>query len=162
MDKRKSLGLVLGRFQPLHPGHLYLIGRAFKENDVVIVCIGSAQLSQPFSIKKRHKRIEAQLKILGYQKERYRIIDLIDPEPMGIWPSYVKKVCGIMNDTRNTFYRADRLPEKYRKELIKLGFRVRIIRRKPFYFRGPDGFYRLVTSASEIRDIHKKLGEEIK
>lgn len=161
MKERRRLGLVLGRFQPLHPGHLFLIGRAFKENDRVIICIGSAQLSEPLSIEERHKRIEAQLEILGYQKGKYRIVDLVDPEPMDIWPSYVKKVCGVTNNTRNTFYRADRLPEKYRKELIELGFRVRIIKRKPFYYRDPSGFYRLLISASEIREIHKSLGKKI-
>jgi len=43
--------LVLGRFQPLHHGHIHLFSLAFKENDKVIICIDSAQLSEPFSIE---------------------------------------------------------------------------------------------------------------
>jgi len=159
---KKRLGLVLGRFQPLHLGHiLYLIGRAFRENDRVIICIGSAQKSDPLPIIERHERMEGQLKLLSYLQAAYRIVDLIDPIPMNIWPSYVKQVCGITDETSNTFYRSDILPKIYEKKLIELGFKITIVPRVPFYYKGPDGFYRLVDSASDIRRIHRELGGKI-
>jgi len=158
---KERLGLILGRFQPLHPGHLYLFSLAFRENNKIIICIGSAQSSEPFSIKERHQRIQKQLEILGYDRERYRIVDLVDPKPMDIWPSYVKEICGITNETKNFFYRSDKLPKRYEQELARLGFRIRYVKRKPFYYRGPDGFYYQISSASEIKEIHRKLGKEI-
>lgn len=156
MKIKKKLGLVLGRFQPLHPGHLYLFDLAFKENDRVIICIGSAQRAEPFSIEERHERIQKQLEILGYNRENYQIVNLVDPEPMEIWPNYVKEVCKITGETTNTFYRSDNLPERYEKELVKLGFRIRYVERKPFYHKGPDGFYRQMSSATEIRKMEGK------
>ena len=47
MDTKKyRVGLVLGRFQPLHIGHETLIIKALEQCNKVIVCIGSAQLSK--------------------------------------------------------------------------------------------------------------------
>lgn len=153
MDKKVTLGLVLGRFQPLHLGHIYLINLAFKENDKVVICIGSAQKAEPLTIKERHERMQKQLEILGYPKDRFRIVDLIDPKPISIWPAYVKKVCKIDDSTQNTFYRGQKILERYVKDLKRLGFILRIIKRKPFYIQDQDGYYHLVNSATEIRKI---------
>lgn len=150
---KKRLGLVLGRFQPLHPGHLYLIDTAFKENDRIVICIGSAQLSEPLPIEKRSQNMKKQLEILGYDKNRYEIVELVDPEPMDVWPAHVKDTCRITDETENTFYRSDRLPKKYQAELEKLGFNIREVKRESFYHKAPDGFYRLVSSATEIRGL---------
>lgn len=155
---KKRLGLVLGRFQPLHAGHLHLIRSAFKENDEVVICIGSAQRADPLSIGERYFRIEKQLQILGYRHPKLRKVCLInDPEPMDSWPEYVKEHCGITDKTNNTFYRSEALPERYEGKLRQLGFAIRIVKRAPFYYRAPDGFYYLVSSTTEIREIHKKL-----
>lgn len=37
----KKIGVILARFQPIHNGHLELIHKAIKENDQVLVIIGS-------------------------------------------------------------------------------------------------------------------------
>lgn len=37
----KKIGVILARFQPIHNGHLELIKKAIKENDQVLVIIGS-------------------------------------------------------------------------------------------------------------------------
>ena len=158
----KKLGLVLGRFQPLHAGHLYLIDLAFKENDRVVICIGSAQKAEPLTINKRHQRIKKQFKILGYKESSYSIVDLVDPKLMKVWPEYVKKVSRITDRTKNTFYRAEKLPLFYIKKLKKIGFRIRTIKRIPFYYKAPDGLYYKVTSATEIRSLHKKLKTKIR
>lgn len=52
-----KLGLVIGRFQPLHNGHISLINKALEENDKVLVLIGSANklpdFKNPFSAEQR-------------------------------------------------------------------------------------------------------------
>lgn len=156
-SQKKKLGLVLGRFQPLHQGHLQLINIAFQENDEMVICIGSAQIADPLHIKERHVRLEGQLEALGYPKDKFRIVDLVDPEPMEIWPRYVKEVCGITDETINTFYRAETLPKNYVADLEKLGFNLRIVDKIPFYYKAPDGLYYLVQSATEIKTIHRRL-----
>lgn len=52
-----KLGLVIGRFQPLHNGHISLINKALEENDKVLVLIGSSNklpdFKNPFSTEQR-------------------------------------------------------------------------------------------------------------
>ena len=42
MINMKNIGVVLARLQPIHNGHIALIEKASKENDEVLVLIGSA------------------------------------------------------------------------------------------------------------------------
>ncbi len=57
-----KVGLVIGRFQPLHNGHVDLIQRAYEENDVVLVLVGSANelpnYKNPFPTEDRISMIE--------------------------------------------------------------------------------------------------------
>ncbi|MDD3454709.1 MAG: adenylyltransferase/cytidyltransferase family protein, partial [Methanobacteriales archaeon] len=50
-------GLLVGRMQPFHKGHLEVIKRILGEVDELIICIGSAQLSHslrdPFTAGER-------------------------------------------------------------------------------------------------------------
>lgn len=52
-----SLGLIIGRFQPLHNGHLELINSALDNNDKVLILVGSAKqlpdFKNPFSYEER-------------------------------------------------------------------------------------------------------------
>ncbi len=154
-----TTGLVLGRFQPLHPGHLDLINTAMQECDEVVVCIGSAQRNEPFTIEQRHQHLDKQLSILHPDK-KWRLVDLIDPVPMEIWPEYVKEQCEIEGEGHK-FYRADKLPEEYEEKLKILGFMVVYAARRPFYYMFPDGLYRYVSSATEIKAVYEELGEPI-
>lgn len=57
-----KLGLVIGRFQPLHYGHVSLIEKALEQNDKVLVLVGSAgklpDYKNPFSVDTRVKLLE--------------------------------------------------------------------------------------------------------
>ena len=44
---KERVGLILGRFQPLHYGHIQLMELAFAENNQLVICIGSAQKDDP-------------------------------------------------------------------------------------------------------------------
>lgn len=52
-----KVGVFLARFQPLHNGHLFMIEKALKENDKVLIVLGSANkqgmIRNPFSLEKR-------------------------------------------------------------------------------------------------------------
>ena len=60
MEKYK-IGVVLGRFQMLHKGHISLIDEAAKLSDKVVVLVGSADKSNtidnPFSFEERKEMI---------------------------------------------------------------------------------------------------------
>ena len=56
-------GIVLGRFQPFHNGHAYLVEEAIALFGKVTIAIGSAQdewtMDNPFSIQERTEMIQA-------------------------------------------------------------------------------------------------------
>lgn len=58
-------GVMLGRFQPLHNGHIELIKEILKENDKLLLIIGSANkegtLRNPFEIELRKEWIDRYL-----------------------------------------------------------------------------------------------------
>ncbi|MBI5389803.1 adenylyltransferase/cytidyltransferase family protein [Candidatus Woesearchaeota archaeon] len=64
-----STALVLGRFQPFHKGHLFIIKEALCKHENVIVAVGSAQYSRtkrnPFSFRERKAMIAAATKGLS-------------------------------------------------------------------------------------------------
>jgi len=156
---QNKTGIVLGRFQPMHPGHIYLVEKAFEENDFVVVCIGSAQIQIPLTLEERHKRWELQMKNL--RKSNYKIIDLIDPEPISIWPHYMLEKCSLLQVKDKTLYRSDNdIPTEQLKELKELGVKLKICERISFQYRAPNGIYYKANSASDIRAIHKNLNLE--
>ena len=59
-----TTALLIGRFQPFHLGHLYLISEAAKEADKLIIGIGISENKEenPFSFTKRVKMINDSLK----------------------------------------------------------------------------------------------------
>lgn len=60
--KKYSQGVILGRFNPLHKGHVHLIQEALKRCQNVLVFIGSSQESRtsrnPFSYEERKAMLE--------------------------------------------------------------------------------------------------------
>ena len=60
--KNYSQGVILGRFNPLHKGHVHLIKEALKRCQNVLVFIGSSQESRtsrnPFSYEERKAMLE--------------------------------------------------------------------------------------------------------
>ena len=73
-------GLILGRFQPFHFGHLKLIEEIVNENVLPLICIGSAQYSHtvdnPFTVKERKEMIRAVLQSLNCEYEIFEIPDI--------------------------------------------------------------------------------------
>lgn len=63
---KKRVAVYIGRFQPLHYGHLHIIKESIKHFDTLIVLIGSANkrlsMKDPFSITKRKEWISAFLR----------------------------------------------------------------------------------------------------
>lgn len=74
-------GVFLARFQPLHVAHMWLIEQALKENDTVLVILGSANkngmVRNPFPLETRKYWLKESLKNKK-DFDRIKIIELPD------------------------------------------------------------------------------------
>ena len=77
-------GLILGRFQPLHLGHLNVIHEVVKEKLEPIICIGSSQkentLNNPFTSQERKDMIQTVMDRLDVKYKIYEIPDINNNE----------------------------------------------------------------------------------
>ncbi|MDE6347072.1 MAG: adenylyltransferase/cytidyltransferase family protein [Muribaculaceae bacterium] len=77
-------GIILARFQPIHNGHLQLISKAVKENDQVLVIIGSidklnARNPIPWTIRKEMvEEAIADTFLAQGNKEKITVVELPD------------------------------------------------------------------------------------
>ena len=80
----KKVGIFLSRMQPIHNAHLWLIENALKENDKVLIMIGSANKKgtdrNPLDITIRRKIVEEALieKFGKNYEEKIKIMELPD------------------------------------------------------------------------------------
>ena len=87
-------GLLVGRMQPVHNGHLQVIKGILEEVDEVIIGIGSAQLSHtlkdPFTAGERVMMLTKALSENGIPASKYYIIPIQDVACNSIWVAHVK------------------------------------------------------------------------
>lgn len=163
MNKQK-IGIILGRFQPPHPGHLYLIGQALKENDKVIIAIGSAGNADPLDAKRRRQILSEKISS-RYPKNKFEIVEIDDIDrPIEVWVKYLKKKLVITDKTENNYYTAyqdDEFLPGEKQALIDNGFIIRDKSRITFDYLGPDNKIHRFSHATEIRNLHKKLNKPL-
>ena len=89
-------GLVIGRFQPFHNGHLELIRQIMDECEELIVVIGSAQFNylvkDPFTAGERIEMIHASLSSQTFDRSRILIIPLENFENNACWFQYLESM----------------------------------------------------------------------
>ncbi|MHA1147020.1 MAG: nicotinamide-nucleotide adenylyltransferase [Promethearchaeota archaeon] len=97
ISKKEKIALFIGRFQPLHKGHLFVIKEILKRVKQLKIGIGSAQISHtlndPFTAEERKQFLVRTLNRLGY-KGRYRIYQIPDIFNAKKWVDYVISVVG--------------------------------------------------------------------
>ena len=94
-DDYRGWSLVIGRFQPLHLGHMEVLMKSAEESDHLIVGIGSAQLSHlkenPFTAGERYLMIDRALSEAGV--EDYSIVPVEDLNRYSVWVSHTESMC---------------------------------------------------------------------
>jgi nicotinamide-nucleotide adenylyltransferase len=89
-------GLMLGRFQPFHKGHLALTNQILSECDELLIIIGSAQFNfidkDPFSAGERVLMIHEALKEEGVDLSRCYIIPVANDENNARWLAYLRSM----------------------------------------------------------------------
>ncbi|MCK5548831.1 MAG: nicotinamide-nucleotide adenylyltransferase [Thermoplasmata archaeon] len=93
-EEGKKRALFIGRFQPFHKGHLFLIKTILENYDEVIVGVGSSQYSNtkdnPFTIEERTEMITRAL--TGNKMEPCTIVPIEDVHDNDIWVSHVESL----------------------------------------------------------------------
>ncbi len=87
-------GLLIGRMQPIHLGHISVIKETLKEVDEIIIGIGSAEkshtISNPFTGGERILMLSKALTEYNIDPSRYYIIPLEDITCNSLWVGHVK------------------------------------------------------------------------
>lgn len=90
----KTRGLLIGRMQPIHNGHIEVIKETLKIVDEIIIGIGSAQLSHtikdPFTAGERIMMTTQALAEHDINPSKYYIIPMEDINMNAVWTSHVK------------------------------------------------------------------------
>jgi len=132
-----SRALLIGRFQPFHKGHLYLLKETLKIADKLVIGIGSASIfdeNNPLSYEERKKMIETVIKKEKIGDRVIKIVTLEDYFDDQAWLANVKKQVGDFdlvvgnNDWTNKImekagYKIKRFPYYGRK--LYEGWRIR-------------------------------------
>ncbi|NIQ07493.1 MAG: nicotinamide-nucleotide adenylyltransferase [Candidatus Korarchaeota archaeon] len=91
---RKSRGVLVGRFQPLHNGHVHVLERILEGEDEAIIAIGSAQesftLDNPLTAGERIEMVRAFLEERSLL-DRVLTVPIPDIEENLVWPARVKE-----------------------------------------------------------------------
>lgn len=143
-------GLFVGRFQPIHRGHLKVISDILKQVDELIVIVGSAQYSHttdnPFTVGERIVMIRKAMENKGISSARCWIIPVPDVHVHMMW---VAEVAGYAPKFDVVFTNEPLT----RRLFIEAGFKVKPV---PFHKRK-------IYSATEIRKrmLNNKGWEEL-
>jgi len=89
-------GLMMGRFQPFHLGHLDLVRQILKECDEVVIAVTSSQFNylekDPFTAGERIEMIHNSLKESDMDLTRCIILSLENQFNISTWSSYLKSM----------------------------------------------------------------------
>ena len=89
-------GLMVGRFQPFHKGHLCLVRQIFQDCDELIVAIGSAQFNyiytDPFTAGERIMMIHAVLVESEIDLKKCYIVPVVNDENNARWFGHLKSM----------------------------------------------------------------------
>ena len=96
MQPMCKTALILGRFQPFHNGHLFLVKKALEEAEKVKIVIGTAEKhhekDNPFTAEEREEMIRLALKGEGIRNfEGFKLPDIADDKK---YVKYVRKNVG--------------------------------------------------------------------
>lgn len=88
-----TVGLLIGRFQPPHKGHIIAIKNILKKVDMLIIGIGSAQKcffqNNPFTAGERIEMLKTALEEERIDCARYMLIPIQDVDDNRLWVNHV-------------------------------------------------------------------------
>ena len=162
--------LFIGRFQPFHIGHLYLIQDALKKYDKIIIGIGSSQYdhtcNNPFTADERKRMIEDSLKSSDINK--YEIKFIPDIHNYQKWVSHVVSIVPkfdvvLSNDplTKRLFeedgYKVEETIKYNRDKYCGNEIRRKMINNEPWEDLVPEPVVKIIKDADGINRLKKSV-----
>jgi nicotinamide-nucleotide adenylyltransferase len=125
------IALFLGRFQPLHHGHIYVIKQILKFNKKIKIGIGSSQISNtindPFTSDERKKFIITALERRSISSKSYELFDIPDIFNAKKWVDHVISIVGKFDIV---YSNSDWVRELFSNKAIKVGNKISIFKKK--------------------------------
>lgn len=88
-----TVGFYIGRFQPVHKGHVYAVKYILERVNELIIGIGSAQFSHepenPFTAGERFTMLRLALDEAGIDRKLYVVVPIPDTQVHSIWVAQV-------------------------------------------------------------------------
>jgi len=129
--KQGDIALFIGRFQPFHYGHVYVINNIFKNFKKIKIAIGSSQLSNtcinPFTSSERKKFLIAALQRRNYPAKNYEIFEIPDIFNATKWVDHVVSIVG---DFDMVFSNSDWVRILFQQKNINIGKKITIFKKK--------------------------------
>lgn len=151
--------LIIGRFQPLHHGHMYILKRIFENHKQVKIGIGSSQLSNqyadPFSDTERRDFFLAVLSKRDISSNRYEIFSIPDIFNAQKW---VDHVISIVGEFDIVYSNSDWVRQLFKNRGFQLGKKIEIFKKK---YNGTNVRQLIATKNDEWRRLVPKEVQNI-
>lgn len=95
-----KVGVIIGRFQPFHLGHAWLIKKALQKFNKIIILIGSSNVddkSNPWNLKERISMLNKFIEYEGISKNIIKVDEIEDVPDDGEWLELALKKIGVKN-----------------------------------------------------------------
>jgi len=130
-DSKRDVALFVGRFQPLHHGHIYVLNKIFKGYKKIKIGIGSSQLSKtktdPFTSEERVSFINSALKVRNIDPDRFEIFAIPDIFNANKW---VDHVISIVGDFDTIYSNSDWVRQLFQNKGFVIGEKLEIFKKK--------------------------------
>lgn len=128
---KRNVALFIGRFQPLHHGHIYVLNKIFKSYKKIKIGIGSSQLSKtktdPFTNEERVSFINSALKERNINPDRFEIFAIPDIFNANKW---VDHVISIVGDFDTVFSNSEWVRQLFQNNRFIIGEKLEIFKKK--------------------------------
>ena len=170
------VGLLVGRFQPFHLGHLEGVKYALKKVDYLYVVVGSAQRSHerdnPFTAAERITMIKSALDGNGVDPSKWMAIPVADADSHSLWVatvmSMVPKFDMVFTNDALTFLlfeeegiQVQAVPYFDRSRYSATNVRLRILERKDWESLVPRQVAKLVKEFGGVERVRALMRRDL-
>ncbi len=131
ISSKKDVALFLGRFQPLHHGHIYMLTKILRLYKKIKIGVGSSQFSKtkinPFTYEERVNFISSALNKRGITSERFSIYPIPDIFNARKWVNHVTSIVGSFD---TIFSNSDWVRQLFQNEGYTVGEKIEIFKKK--------------------------------